>query len=442
MMKTPWITLLSCLILLGCDDFTQKNLELAQKSDQESGADLLLGPSSEINSGNFSLEKFIANTGVFIMEPLTETLEEDVRDLYRSTKQHCSTLEALENLTRQQLTKMRAPIQESWKKAMTTYHKADVMRFGPAANVESTAMDGLYSFDGTDKCRVDLSLLQLNLFERLPRLDVINNYNVRGLDSLEPLFFADPDKSRCKRVNPRLQKWFDRPLLEREKEVCRYSIHLLEDMQNKAQELAQAWSPRRGRYTEKLLKGEAGGPIEVTNSISQALFYLDTQIKDQKLAYPAGFDVRLQGVLTKCPDASCPDAREHPYAEFSLHSLEASLTGFKSLFMGTGFENQRNGFGLDDLLENRGHASIAEGLSNEIENALTQVRRLKKEHTMRELLTDIDPTRCENSDSQNRSEEACALVWDLRGVTDLLKNDYLAALQDLSAPRQARGDND
>jgi predicted lipoprotein len=441
-MKIQIAIILTCFSLWGCEDFTQKNLELAQQSPKTSGADLLLGPSSKINSGDFELEKFIANTGVFIMEPLNEKLKDNINVLYRSTRQHCSTLDVLEDLSKDQLEKMREPLQESWKEAMMTFHQLNMMKFGPAADVESTVMDSIYTFDGAEKCRVDLSLLQLNLRDRLPRLDVINNYNVRGLDSLEPLFFADPDKSRCSRVNTRLQAWFEQPLFKKEKDVCRYSLHLLEDMNNKADQLARSWSARKGHYTEKMLNGNVGSMLEVTNSISQALFNLDIQIKDQKLSYPAGFDVRLDGVLTKCPDASCPEAREHPYSELGLQSLLTSLNGFKNLFMGISIEDQRNGFGLDDLLRDRGHEQIADAISSNLEQAITEVRRLESKTTMGELLKDIDPTKCQNSSSENRLEEACALVWDLRGITNLLKNEYLAALQELSAPRQSRGDND
>jgi predicted lipoprotein len=152
--------------------------------------------------------------------------------------------------------------------------------------------------------------------------------------------------------------------------------------------------------------------------------------------------VRLDGVLTKCPDASCPEAREHPYSELGLQSLLTSLNGFKNLFMGISIEDQRNGFGLDDLLRDRGHEQIADAISSNLEQAITEVRRLESKTTMGELLKDIDPTKCQNSSSENRLEEACALVWDLRGITNLLKNEYLAALQELSAPRQSRGDND
>lgn len=446
-MKIKFLTLILCAagILTSCDDFTSKNLDVAQPTNEEiDNVDLLLSENSTINSGAFSLEKLIANTGSFVTGPLVEELAKETKELDQAINQHCSTLNILSDLDEDKLETLRAPIQENWKEAMSVYHKLAMMNYGPAAAITSTAMDSIYSFDGIEKCRMDVILLQIDLTgeSRLPRFDVINNYNVRGLDTLEPLFFAPANKSRCSRVNGRLTQWFQKPLLAREKQVCILAKHLSQDITAKASELQKAWSPQQGYYTAQMLRGAQGTPIELTNKISQALFFLDTNTKDIKLSYPAGFDVRVGDTLTKCPDASCPGSREHPYAEFGLEALESSLFGFKLLFEGISAQAGTNGLGFDDLLRDREHSDLAKNISTNLDLILENVRSLKKTTTLKEALENIDPTKCEQTTSENRLEEVCALVWDIRKVTDLLKNDYLNALQELSAPRQAQGDND
>jgi hypothetical protein len=215
----------------------------------------------------------------------------------------------------------------------------------------------------------------------------------------------------------------------------------MKDITLKSSQLESAWSVRGANYTASMLRGEVGTNLEVTNKISQALFKMDTLIKDIKTAYPAGFEVRIDEQITKCPQATCPRATEHLYADMALESLVASFTGFKVLFTGTNVVSGVNGYGLDDLLVSRGFAGIAKSLTENIDLAIAKIEKLEGQ-SFKKLLENVDQTACEQTTSDNRLVEACALIWDIRKVTDILKNDYLVALAELSAPRQASGDND
>lgn len=445
-MKKLILTSLALTTLISCEDFTQKNIDQATPpvNQEANSVDLLLSETSRINSGEFSIEKLIANTGSFVVEPLVGELNQNIGKLSQSINQYCGSLSAFTELSKEQVETLRRPIQESWKDAMATYHKLDMMKFGPVDDGSDTTMDSLYTFDASTRCAVDTQLFLLSLRGpgRLPSMDMINNYNIRGLDTLEPLFFADPNQTRCVRVNPRVAKWFEKPLLEREKTVCTYSKHLLSDIVKKADELAKKWSPQQGHYTATMLRGNAGSPLEVTNAISQALFHVYKSTSDLKLAYPAGFEIRVNGSLTKCPDTSCPKNSEHLYADFGFEAIEASLEGFRHLFFGINPRSGLNGNGFDDLLRSREFDAIADQMKANVDTFLKNLRALKKETTLSEALKNIDRTKCEASTSEDRQEEVCALVWDLRKVTDLLKNEYLSALQEFSAPAQAQGDND
>ena len=436
----------AALTFTACGDFTQKNVELANPSSNTgvNNVDLLLAETSRINSGDFSIEKLIANTGSFVVEPMIQKLKQDLNELDQSINQFCGSLDAFTELTTEQLNTLRQPIQENWKEAMATYHKVDMMRFGPVDDGANTTMESIYSFDASTRCNVDTQLFLLSLrgTSRLPNMDVINNYNIRGLDSLEALYFADPNKTRCVRVSPRVAKWFEKPLLEREKTVCTYSKHLLTDIVKKANELAKQWSPQQGHYTATMLRGTAGSPLQVTNKISQALFHVYKSTSDLKLAYPAGFEIRVRGSLTKCPDKSCPQNAEHLYADFSLEAIEASLEGFRHLFFGINPNTGLNGNGFDDLLRSREFDAISNQMKEYVDNFLINIRALKEKTTLSQALKNLDVDKCEATTSEDRQEEVCALVWDLRKITDLLKNEYLSALQEFSAPAQAQGDND
>lgn len=433
------------VVLTSCEDFTQKNIEFAApKVVEENVVDRLLVEANSINEGEFSIEKLIANMGTFVTQPIVEDLKNQIEVLEASLKSHCGALKVLPTLDEVQLKELRKPLQTNWKKAMLTYHRLATLNFGPSAEETSTAMNSLYSFDGEEKCRVDLQLYRISRQGEtaLPRFDVIDNYNVRGLDSLEPLFFSNPNQTRCSRANPRITEWFEKPLLEKEKIVCDYSLHLMKDMVVKANELSKAWSPQIGHYTAQMLRGKKGSPIEVTNDISQALFFLDTNTKDRKLAYPAGFEVRIDGTVQSCSPETCPSKIEHPYSGIGYEALLTSLEGFEVLFKGIGHKTDQDGFGFDDLLASREKGDLSNQIILKIQNVIENTKKVQKKVPFKDLFKNIDPEKCQATTPTNRLVEACALVQDIREVTNLLKNEYLNALGELSAPRQAQGDND
>ncbi|MCP4912541.1 MAG: hypothetical protein GY909_05440 [Oligoflexia bacterium] len=436
------LMIVTLLCISSCNEFTEKNLTTAPAIDnKDQGIELLLGQTDKINAGEFSIEKLIANIGIFVVSPQIEKLNEEILDLKSSISQYCSSLATYSELTAEQLNILRKPMQESWKKAVSTFHRIEIMKFGPAAIETSTAQKSIYYFDGEDKCKVDLTLLQVER-GRLPRFDIISNYQVRGLDSIEPLLFGEHDKSRCQRRSARIQAYFAKPILEKEKVSCKLMLHNLTDISKKSDELKKEWSPRLKNYSARMLKGQVGAPIEIVNSISQALFVLDTVIKDKKVAFPAGFEIRMDGELKKCNQASCPRNSEHFYSDYALESLIESVKGFKAIFQGIDLNTGIDGFGFDDFLSQRGFSTLANEMVRNSDFVLEKLEMANKSSSFKQLLSEVTIEKCENTRSDNRLAQACAFVWDLRKITDLLKNDYLVALAELSAPRQAQGDND
>lgn len=442
-MKNTLLLSLTLLFSVACQDFTEKNLELADNGNpnEVSAGEFLLSNKSQINKGEFTLNKLLANVGVYVVSPLVSQLNQNIDSFSHGLDQYCTALTVMENISLEDLETLKKPLREQWKDSMRVYHQLELMKFGPATDPESTAMDSIYSFTGEDKCRVDLQLLQVER-GRFPRFDVINNYSVRGLDAIEPLLFGNPEKSRCKRTNRQLDNFFARPLIEKENIACQYMQHITQDMTAKAVELNDAWSENKGRYAFKMLKNKEKATIDFVNQVSQSLFALDTVTKDVKLSYPAGFEIRINDVLQKCPEASCPESREHPFSELSLDSLYYSILGFKKLFSGINVLSDEDGYGFDDLLKTRGHKKLAIEMLTHTDSLLSTLERLNQETTLNELLKNYSQDECEQTDSKNRVVEACALVWDLREITNLLKNEYLVALSELSAPRNASGDND
>lgn len=110
------------------------------------------------------------------------------------------------------------------------------MKFSPTTIETSTAQKSIYYFNKKDKYKVDLTLLQTQK-KRLPHFDVISNYQVKNLDNLKPLLFGKHNKSRCQRRSTRIQTFFAKPILEKEKIICKLMLHNLTNIVKKSEEL-------------------------------------------------------------------------------------------------------------------------------------------------------------------------------------------------------------
>lgn len=458
--------LLFLLTLFSCNEFSDRNLversndgandradittkELVKNFEDIKGTDIPTDQLEEqiqelekqVTTGEFSLEKMLMYSGLFVVGPVAENLYQEIETFNQNYHQYCQHIDVISTLNSEILKSLRTPVQDQWKKVMIEYHRLAAMNFGPGKAPTSTAMDSIYTFNHQDKCRVEFGLVQYAFRNRLPRFDVIDNYNVRGLDSLEALIFANPEMSLCERVSGSVQKWLDQSFQKKEQDRCAYGKHLLKDITNKSNELYTSWAPHKENFTTKMV-GQNLSPIEWVNEMTAALFTLDTVTKDVKLSYPAGFDVMVNGKKTQCGDITCASKREHPFSNFSLQALKASLEGFRAIFFGLNFQNNKQGMSFDDLLIARGFAPMAAQIDRDSKTLIEKLEKLNDQTTFEEMLTDVDQTACLETTSENRKVEACALVWDIRKLTDVLKVDFMAALQELSAPKQAIGDND
>ena len=76
------------------------------------------------------------------------------------------------------------------------------------------------------------------------------------------------------------------------------------------------------------------------NAVSDAMFYLEADVKDHKLGQPAG--------LSNCTTTTCPEALESHWAHRSKEHVRSNLVGFRKLFVGCGEGDA--GLGFEDYL--------------------------------------------------------------------------------------------
>ncbi len=311
----------------------------------------------------------------------------------------------------------RTAAQMAWRRAMEAWQRAELMTVGPAGPMTDVAggedlRDDIYSWPVTNTCRVDQETIEESF--QTPEGLAEEAVNTRGLDALEYLLFVDSEENTCSVAN-RINRdglWMaaaaDVPANRR-----RYAASAATLLARNARTLVDAW---RNGFQEKLTTTPNDvypSNQEALNAITDALFYLDKEVKDMKLAEPAG--------LAECDMDTCPEQRESRIANVSLVAVERNLEAFAAVFRGA-----EGRVGLEELLQRANAADLATRMNAAIDEALTQVRALSGD--IPTLLAD--------------NPRALMALYDaVKGVTDLLKTEFISVL-DLELPSRAEGDND
>ena len=152
-------------------------------------------------------------------------------------------------------------------------------------------------------------------------------------------------------------------------------------------------------------------------AVAEALFYLDTDVKDARLARPLG--------LKDCAKATCPEALESPWADRGEQHLQKNLEGLQLLLFGCPAGMNR---GFDDLLEAAGAPALAEQTRVAVAAAVAALDAIPGE-SLRAAL----------ADPQGRA--AMVAAHDaVREVTSLLKMEFSMTLAITSS--RVEGDHD
>ena len=128
-----------------------------------------------------------------------------------------------------------------------------------------------------------------------------NLVNVYGLDALELLLFRGGVDNEC---SPRNDINLDGTwaslvdsggLAQRQAD---YAVVVAEGVSEQADRLRDAWEPSGGNFAADLRDAGSGGSVygsakEALDEVFAAFFFLDTDLKDEKLSIPAGISPHL-----------------------------------------------------------------------------------------------------------------------------------------------------
>ena len=319
-------------------------------------------------------------------------------------------------------TAARARAQEAWRGAMQAWQEAELLQIGPAAP-SLTAIGGadlrdrIYAWPTVNRCRVDQETLAGGWAD--PGYADASLVNVLGLAALEVTLFSPDATNACPgQVEMNVSGAWD--ALGEEGVTRARAAHaraLAHVLAQDVTALLDAWSPSAGDFASSLAyAGDDGSPYpraqDGVNAVFDALFYIETVVKDRKLGFVLGNG--------ECTASSCAEQSESLLAGGSQAWIVANLAGFRALYTGG------VGTGMDDLLRARGEAALADEVIAALDAADAAAAAIAL--PLHEAV-----------DADRAGVETLHARVDTLG--ELLRADVAAVLA-LEVPQEAAGDND
>lgn len=309
---------------------------------------------------------------------------------------------------------------QAWSAVAMATQRLEMMQVGPAA-LPNEALGGqglrdeIYSWPLVNPCRIDQELVK-NDFTAVNALAV----NARGVDALEYVLYAASDDNACA---PNLAintdgSWAALTSEDIAERRAAYATALVADLETRATTLQSTWEDGFRTELTDPQNGEVyGSTREAINALSNAMFYLDTTVKDLKLAVPAG--------ISGCAENTCPASRESKFANITLVVIRANLEAFDAMYHG-GDRGDEAAIGFDDLLISIDASELHNDMVTAIDGAYTALDAAGGNMF---AALESDP------------ESVVAVHTAIRAITDLMKTQFLSVL-DLDLPQRAEGDND
>jgi predicted lipoprotein len=378
--------------------------------------------SHEIDSGNHAVgaeatRALLGSVSERVIFSTIRSFEDAAAELERRTQTSATSNSSAD----------REAAQQAWRAAIGIWQELELMQIGPAGMTGTLGgldlRDEIHSWPLTNACRIDQEVVSGDYEDRaMFKMEAVN---VRGLDALEYLLFAEGTENACApsatiNASGAWRAIVDAGTLAQRRAAYAHTLAVL--VHERATELEHAWDPTGGDWVGQLARAGMSGSMyssaqEALNAISDAFFYLDKELKDMKIAGPAA-------ISDVCMAASCPERLESQWAGASRDHMIANLRGAQRIFLGDRPGTDAPGF--DDLLIAVGAREMAERTANAFSNAIATAEALPLIDSS-SLMAELDGLR--------------NLHTAVRAITDLLKTEFVTVL-DLELPERAQGDND
>lgn len=314
--------------------------------------------------------------------------------------------------------------QTAWKNAMRVWQRAELFQFGPAAASTTPGgqdmRDPIYAWPLAARCLTEQNIVA-RTYES-PSFPEASLVSTRSLAIAEYLLFYTAGDNACPPENTinANGEWAALGMQEIQRRKAAYARVVATDVAARARRLVDAWDPTKGNF----LATFAGAGTNSTfasqqmafNAVSDAMFYLDLQVKNLKIGTPAG-------LLPGCAAPPCLDMVESPWANVGKENIRANVAAYTQLLRGCDASSP----GFDDLLIAIGAQPVAEKLDTTVASIEAALDAL------------AEPTLQE--DLQKNPAGVQALFEALRANAAVMKADFATVL-DLELPKAALSDND
>lgn len=251
-----------------------------------------------------------------------------------------------------------AAARTSWATAMNEWSKMELLQFGPLASkvLDPYKGRGLRSFvhpwPQTNRCEVEKQVATKGWQQGMDTVLPAG----RGLFALEYLLYYPGADTACLPSSPAGQAWSAFAPADLAKAKSDYAVAVSDNLVALALELRNVWLPEGENFKAKLMAFDGyGSEQEALNVVAWALFYVEEELEEMKLAGRAG-------VVTAEP------VPETPFADVEAENVRTNLRTFRSVFQGCSADG--TGVGFDDWLVAAGHQQLA----NDILAALAQAQ--------------------------------------------------------------------
>ena len=380
--------------------------------------------------GAFSGNELLRHVGCNVILPTYASFETAAGALVASLETYVTDLEvgndAVDSL---------AEAKTQWVDTMHLWQQAEVYQVGPSASLTDLEVavgaqgirDEIYSWPDVNPCGVDQDIVT-DKYATDDFFDVRSSDRY-GLDAAGYLLFFQDADNNCSVINSINSQgtWEAISADELVQKRARYVHAVATNVEDRAIELHNAWKQDGGNFVEDFATaGQTGSSYatltEALNDLSDALFYIEKDVKDFKLAKPAG----IQG----CSQVSCPDSVEAPFSRVSRDNIIANLEAAQKLFLGEG----EAGIGFDDFLRDRDPSDVADAMSANLAATIEAAQAM--DNTLYEAASSVTEAECEAG-----NDPICHTYYTLKSFTDDLKTRFVEILE-LNLPVEASGDTD
>ncbi len=313
----------------------------------------------------------------------------------------------------------RAAARTAFITAFDEWQALEQLQVGPAASSTQPGgadlRDPIYAWPLFSACAVD-EVIVAQGYADVPRLLV----NRRGLAAVEALLWADGDATSCAATSAIVTSgsWAALSSTERSARRRAYASAVAADVSARAQALGNAW---RSAFGDSLRQAGPGrtpftSPQAALNALSDGAFYVDSVMKDLKLAPALG--------LRECASPPCLDRLEARPSGRSKAAIVANVAGLEELLLGCAAGGGR---GFDDLLGEVGAQSVATRLVQALGDVKGKLTAIPGDDLAVAL--------------QQNAASVQALYDSIKALTTILKGDFVMVL-DVALPQALEGDND